>query len=150
MPFAHKHNLVVPSQVDAGQTVQAVVTGNYKNIQAVNLQSVNPALQSSDPGVLAVGANLQLNAIMPGTATLVASYGGLSATQTVTVVALLPAHRYSFNEPAGSTTLADSVGSADGTVFGAASLDGNGHLVLPGGAGGNSTMTTMRSCRPPD
>jgi hypothetical protein len=61
--------------------------------------------------------------------------GGLATSACSQVLT----HRYSFNEPAGSRTFADSVGSADGTVIGTASLDGSGHLVLPGGGGGNST-----------
>jgi hypothetical protein len=142
-------NLTVPSPVIAGQTVRAVVAGDYQNIKGVSLQSLNPTLQSGDTSILAVGSNLQLNAIMPGTTTLIASYGGLSATQSVTVIPLASAHRYSFNDPAGSTTFADSVGTADGTVFGAASLDGNGHLVLPGGGGGNSTADDNYAALPP-
>jgi hypothetical protein len=42
-------------------------------------------------------------------------------------------HRWSFNEPAGATSFVDSVlGSANGILHGAARLDGNGNLVLPG------------------
>jgi hypothetical protein len=39
-------------------------------------------------------------------------------------------HRYSFNDPAGSTTAADSVGTLDGTLMGSA-YETNGQLVLP-------------------
>jgi hypothetical protein len=48
-------------------------------------------------------------------------------------------HRWSFNEPAGATNFVDSVsGATNGFLHGAASLDGQGNLVLPGlGENGN-------------
>ncbi|HZI33503.1 MAG TPA: LamG-like jellyroll fold domain-containing protein, partial [Candidatus Binatia bacterium] len=43
-------------------------------------------------------------------------------------------HRYSFNETSG-TIAHDSVGGADGALMGAATFDGNGHVVLNGASG---------------
>ena len=70
---------------------------------------------------------------------------GLSGTLSASAQSL--AHRYSFNDPAGNSTFADSIGGADGTLNNAtainpnsASLDGaqlqldgtGGYAVLPG------------------
>jgi len=49
-------------------------------------------------------------------------------------------HRYSFDQPAGQTTITDSVGGANGVLAGglngnAADYDGTGQLLLPGGTG---------------
>ena len=68
------------------------------------------------------------------------------------------AHRYSFNDPAGSTTFTDSVGTAVGTLNNAtavnshsASLDGaqlqldgtGGYAVLPSGMISGNTQVTI-------
>jgi hypothetical protein len=58
------------------------------------------------------------------------NYFVLTATSTNPPPVL--AHRYSFNEAAGSTTAADSVGTAHGTVLGDGVLTGNGKLTLLG------------------
>ena len=101
--------LTVTSPVYPGQTFPAAVTANYQNVQGVNVAFGNPSLQSGNTSVLEVGSNLTLTAISPGTTTVVAAYGGLYATQTVTVLPLpvVLTHRYEFNEPAGSTTFTD-------------------------------------------
>jgi hypothetical protein len=56
--------------------------------------------------------------------------------QTVIPPAVPPivlTHRWSFDEPAGSAQFVDSVlGVTNGIVHGAARIDGNGNLVLPG------------------
>ncbi|HTL55224.1 MAG TPA: LamG-like jellyroll fold domain-containing protein [Candidatus Limnocylindrales bacterium] len=55
----------------------------------------------------------------PGTATVTGSMGGITTPPvTITVGAAVPVlvHRYSFSDPASSTTIADSVGSAAGTL----------------------------------
>jgi uncharacterized protein YjdB len=44
-------------------------------------------------------------------------------------------HRYSFNEPAGTTQVTDSVGGANGTLVGTASLPGDGQVLLNGTEG---------------
>jgi hypothetical protein len=131
--------LSVPSTVFVGQTFQATVTANYQNAQGVNVAFANPFLQSGNTAVLQVASNLTLTSLSPGATTVVAAYGGLSATQTVTVlpVPAMMTHRYEFNEPASSTTFTDIVGSANGTVNGTAYLDGR-NLVLPGGTSPNN------------
>ncbi|HEX9046735.1 MAG TPA: LamG-like jellyroll fold domain-containing protein, partial [Verrucomicrobiae bacterium] len=59
-----------------------------------------------------------------------------SSAASVVVTSPLPTliHRYSFNETTGSVAH-DAVGSADGTLHGTASFDGNGQVVLDGSSG---------------
>ncbi len=58
---------------------------------------------------------------------------------TLTAIASNPppvlAHRYSFEGSPGTSLVADSVGSADGTALGGATFIGNGKLNLPGAGG---------------
>lgn len=120
---------------------QAGVTADYANRKYLNVLPFT-TLESSDPAVLTVDANGAYTAIKAGTATIKATYSGKEATQQVTVLAP-PAtelkHRYSFSEAAGSTTVKDSVGSADGSLKGlGADFDGAGKLTLPGGGASNA------------
>ncbi|MGO8678859.1 MAG: LamG-like jellyroll fold domain-containing protein [Limisphaerales bacterium] len=146
-------HLSIPSPVDTDQAtpLQVTVTADFQNAKGVNLTIANPALKPANTNVLDYVGNLTLRIVGAGATEVVASYGGLSATQSVTVVQspLTLTHRYSFNESAGSTNFVDSIGGADGTVFGAASLDGAGHLVLPGGDGGNSVTNDNYAALPP-
>ncbi len=102
-------------------------------------------LTSSDPSVATVDANGYVTAVGLGSAQIIASYGGLKATNTVTVTpppATALVHRYSFNE-IGGTDVADSVGSAHGTLKGnGATLDA-GKVNLPGGTGSNVDPLTI-------
>ncbi len=57
-------------------------------------------------------------------------------------------HRYSFNASPGTTTVADSVGGANGVLAGgqagnAADFDGAGQLILPGGGGSADPANTI-------
>ncbi len=129
-------HLTISSQASLDQQVPVAVTGDYVNVQGLNLAFAKPTLKSGNTNIVVVNGDLSLTAVGAGTTTVTASYGGLSTTENITVIDAYPAvlkHRYSFNETAGSTTFADSVGTAAGTVIGTANLDGNGHLVLPGG-----------------
>jgi hypothetical protein len=100
--------------------------------------STNTTFVSSDTGVFTVGTNALLDTVGVGQGQLIASYQGKSASNTITVVAIsgVPAqpvliHRYGFNDAPGSTTVKDSVGTADGTLNGTGSFT-NGQLNLPG------------------
>jgi len=100
------------------------------------------AFSSSDPGVLMVLPNNRVQAVGVGTATLTATYLGVSGQTTVTTLAapgLILTHRYSFVSDAS-----DSVSGANGRLMGNASVsnglslnqenDGNGFgdfLSLP-------------------
>jgi len=87
--------------------------------------------------VLTVDANGIVTAVSPGTAQLTASYASKNApalTVTVVPVSSTLVHRYSFSEAAESApnTTADSVGGANGTLQGTATINGTGQLVLDG------------------
>ena len=87
---------------------------------------------SLNTSVLTIDTNGVVKAVAAGTGKVVATYGGLSATNTLTAVALpaVLAHRYSFN----GTDASDSVGGANGTLMGDATVSG-GQLMLDGSFG---------------
>jgi len=90
------------------------------------------ALASSNTNSVLVVAN-QLQTLGVGSsATLTATYQGLTASQTVHVVrqAAVLLHRWSFGETSG-TTAHDSVGTANGTLQGSATFTGSGYVNLP-------------------
>ncbi len=107
----------------SGQTLN--LAGNY----AVSYASMDPAIAVADAYGIVSGTGA-------GTTAIVASYAGITATQSVQVLPAPPApatqliHRYSFNDG----TANDSVGSANGTFHngsGASSISG-GQLNLKG------------------
>ena len=91
---------------------------------------------SSNTNVATVDAAGIVTAHALGSADITATYLGKKSTQTVQVQAAPPAklvHRYSFGEAPGSTTVQDSVGTANGIIKGVgADFDGAGQLLLPG------------------
>jgi hypothetical protein len=115
------------------QSSQQIFTGDFVNLSGVNLAAYGGAtFTSGNPSVLTVNSsNGLVKAIAPGTTTVSASFGGKSATNSLTVIAVpaVLAHRYSF-----STDASDSVGGANGTLQGNATVTG-GQLVLDGSAG---------------
>jgi len=104
---------------------------NYASATDVNVTS-QATYTSSDPTVLSVDTLGNIYPFTAGSSTITASYGGQTATQLVTITAP-PAptmtHRYSFTSDAS-----DSVGSANGVLFGDATVSG-GALQLPDGSG---------------
>lgn len=114
------------------QLSQQNLTGDFTNLTAVDLIAYGGATFSSqNTSILTIDANGVVRAIAPGTTKVVASFGGLNATNTLTVISLpaVLAHRYSF-----TTDASDSVGGANGTIMGTASVSG-GQLVLDGNLG---------------
>lgn len=107
----------------SGQPVS--LTGNY----AVTYSSLNTNIAVVNPDGLVIGAGA-------GTTAIIAAYDGMTATQSVQVLAAPPTrliHRYSFNDG----TADDSVGTANGTFYnssGQASISG-GQLNLVGNSG---------------
>jgi hypothetical protein len=108
------------------------VSGTFANVgQALDLTAL-PAVvfTSSDSTKVAVvnGGDTKLQAVGVGSASIVASYGGKSVTNTVTVITpqTVVAHRYSFRG-----NMNDTFGHANGRLFGAATISG-GKLVLNG------------------
>ena len=125
-------SLQVPSPISRGQMVAATVlgqeSGNWINLTT----NANHAITytSADPGIAVVDSQGNITGEGSGTTSIIATYAslGLSATQSVQVVDVPTAlvHRYSFNDG----TANDSVGSANGTLHGNATISG-GQLVLP-------------------
>ena len=95
--------------------------GQYQSRHHLGVGNTNIAIVDSDGNVTGVGS---------GTTSIIAAYAslGLSATQSLQVVNVPTAlvHRYSFNDG----TANDSVGGANGTLMGNATVSG-GQLVLP-------------------
>jgi alpha-L-arabinofuranosidase len=129
--------LQCPSPINTGQsvasTVQGEMSGNWSNLTA----NTNHAItwSSANPNIAVVDMNGNVTGVASGTASIIATYGslGLSATQSVQVIYIPTAlvHRYSFK----NGTASDSVGGANGTLVGKATISG-GQLVLP-----NATST---------
>jgi Concanavalin A-like lectin/glucanases superfamily/Bacterial Ig-like domain (group 2) len=122
------------------QTQQVQLSADFANVSGVNLfayASPAPVISSSDTNVLTVNVSGLATAVGPGKATLSVTYNSSTYTQSVTVVTtpLVLKHRYSFSDATNSTTVADSVGGADGTLNGGATLDGTGTLTLDGSTG---------------
>ena len=115
------------------QSSQQNLIGDFANVTGLDLITYGGATFSSlSPSVVTIDTNGVVKAVAAGTGKVVASYGGLSATNTLTAVAM-PAvltHRYSFN----GTDASDSVGGANGTLMGNATVTG-GQLVLDGSSG---------------
>ncbi len=114
------------------QLSQQVLTGDFTNLMGVNMilyGGVN--FTSQNTSILTVNSNGVVRGVGPGTTKVVASFGGLSATNTLTVIAVPAAlaHRYSFTADAS-----DSVGGANGTNMGNAVISG-GQVVLDGSFG---------------
>jgi len=122
--FSSPANPLVVNQVS-----QQTLTGDFSSVSGLDLTLYGGATFTSlNTSVLTITTNGVVKAVAPGTAKVVASYGGLSATNTLTAVSI-PAtliHRYSF-----TTDASDSVNGANGTLVGTATVTG-GQLVLDG------------------
>lgn len=125
------------ANVDAhGLGVPVQVLANFANISGVDVSTLSQttiASGNSSVGVVANGRFIPQNA---GLSTVTATYGGLTNSLALTVVdtnawpSLL--HRWTFNEPPGSTTLTDSVGTINGTVYGPVTFTGQ-EMTTPAG-----------------
>ncbi|HEV2437680.1 MAG TPA: LamG-like jellyroll fold domain-containing protein [Verrucomicrobiae bacterium] len=97
-------------------TVMATASGVPNPVD----MSLWASYSSSNTNILAT-TNNAIYAVGQGSASIVASFDGISSTQIVTVVqpASVLTHRYSFSDANGSTTVADSVGGSawNGTVM---------------------------------
>ncbi len=114
------------------QVSKQIFKGNFANVTGVDLAAYGGAtFTSGNNAVLTVDAKGVVKGIAQGSTTVVASFGGQSATNTLTVTATPAtlAHRYSF-----TTDASDSVGGANGMLMGGASVAG-GKVVLDGAFG---------------
>ncbi len=120
------------SPIYSGQQVAATVSGQESGNWINLTTNANHAITytSADPSIAVVDGQGNITGVGAGTTGIIATYAslGLSATQSLQVVYAPAAlvHRYSFNDG----TANDSVGSANGTLVGNASISG-GQLVLP-------------------
>jgi hypothetical protein len=99
-----------------------LVQGSHESATAIVTASGVPnpvdislfaSYSSSNTNILATTTtNNLIYAVGQGSANIVATFGGVSSTQTVTVVqpVAVLTHRYSFQDASGSTNAADSVG----------------------------------------
>ncbi len=126
------HLISPANQLVVNQNSQQKFKGDFANVSGVDLNLYGGATYTSgNNAIFTVSSGGLVHAISPGTTTLVATFGSLSATNTLTV-ASIPAvltHRYSFTSDA-----TDSVGGANGTLMGTAAVSG-GKVVLDGTAG---------------
>src|ERR1022692_3296474 len=99
--------------VTSGNQQTAQLVANYAGVSTVPVNLISSNWISSDGTIAAVDQYGNVTAAAAGTATISATYGGLTASSNVTVTAAAPtlAHRYSF-----TTDASDSVGGANGTV----------------------------------
>jgi len=145
---------LVLTNVNIGTFQQSTLVGDYPAVTGVLLGSAEPGLdpasfpspvyKSSNPNVAIMDTNGVVTAVGLGSATLTATVGAFNATNSVsiTVVPVVPglAHEYKFSESPGSTTTADAIGGANGTVNGDATFTGTGQLVLSGNLGSSVSL----------
>jgi hypothetical protein len=139
---------LLQTNVNVGTFQQAALVGDYPSVSGVLLSSSEPGLSpssfasplyvSSNPSVATVDVNGLVTAVGVGKATLTATVGAFASTNSVvvTVSPVVPglAHRYSFASDAS-----DSVGGANGTLNGDATIAG-GQLVLSGNQGSSVSL----------
>ena len=121
--------------VETGVILTPRVLADYANVSGVEVSSL-ATLTVADKSIAVVNSDRTVTALGEGTTRLVATYGGISATQAIQVLHVPPTlvHRYSFDEASGETAF-DSVSAADGQVIGGAAFDGAGKLTLDGNSG---------------
>lgn len=115
------------------QLSQQVLTGDFTNLTGVDMIAYGGVTYASlNTSVVTIDTNGVVKGIGPGTTKVTATFGTVSAINTLTVIAVpaVLAHRYSFN----GTDASDSVGGANGTLMGNATVSG-GQLVLDGSYG---------------
>ena len=117
------------------QLSQQILTADFTNLLGVDMVAYGGVTFASlNTSVVTIDTNGVVKGIAPGATKVTASFGGLSATNSLTVISL-PAtltHRYSFD--VGGTNATDSVGGANGTLYGNAT-NSAGKLVLDGSFG---------------
>jgi hypothetical protein len=114
-------------------TLQLAFTGDFVNVSNLNLIAYGGAgFSSGNTNVLTVNpTNGSVHAVGVGSTTVTASYSSLNTNVTITVISVPTTlnHRYSFTADAS-----DSVGGANGTLNGNATISG-GQVVLDGSGG---------------
>jgi alpha-L-arabinofuranosidase len=124
--------LQLPSPINSGQQVASTVlgrqSGNWINLTTNASHAITYA--SANTNIAIVDSSGNVTGAGSGTTSITAFYAslGLSAAQSVQVIHVptMLMHRYSFNDGNAS----DSVGGANGSLAGNATISG-GQLVLP-------------------
>jgi hypothetical protein len=137
-PLSAIHLISPANPLVVGQVSQQLLKGDFPNVNGVDLLAYGTnggstaSFTSGNAAILTVNpTNGLVAAVGAGATMVIANYGSFSATNllTVTVVPATLTHRYSF-----ATDASDSIGGANGTLNGTASVTG-GQLVLDGAAG---------------
>ncbi|HYG21750.1 MAG TPA: LamG-like jellyroll fold domain-containing protein [Verrucomicrobiae bacterium] len=124
-------HLQVNSPLSIGSGTKAVVTGETTALtNSVTITDLPISFSTGNSGIVTVDTNGNVTAVSSGTANIIATYAGVSATQAVQVIAIPTSlvHRYSFTSDAN-----DSVGTAHGTLQGNAMIQ-DGRVVMDGSA----------------
>ncbi len=111
------------------QSAPQILTGDFTAVTNLNLVAYGGVVYlSANSNVLTISTNGVVKAIAAGTTTVTATYGSVSATNTLTVLnrPTVMTHRYSFSSDAS-----DSIGGANGTLNGNATISG-GQVALDG------------------
>lgn len=137
--------LEVPAVVGPGARFPAKIYADFLSVSNIDV-SAQPQLilTSTSTNVVSVEAGPRLRTRSPGTALVIAEYGGRSNSITMEVATLSGfalEHRYSFNELTNDWILHDSAGDAHGRVYSTsggfqppnAVFTGKGELKLSGG-----------------
>ena len=118
--------LQMTNRLLAGATQTAVVLGNFANVTNVNLFTYGqPVVVSDNTNVFTVSAAGLVTTVAPGAANVIATYGGLSVTQNVTVTGF-----------ATNLVVFDTFGDGFWTIVN----QGNGNVLVSGSSG--STQET--------
>jgi uncharacterized protein YjdB len=131
---------LAPNMV-AGYPQKAAALATFASVANVPVTMLATNWTSSDPTVARVDQNGLVTAIGPGSASISATFRGMTASATVNVSAATPpilSHRYSFD--AGDARDTGVVGGGDGTVTGTPTFangmltiaDVNSYIGLPG------------------
>ncbi len=135
-------NLQTASPMLLGGLQNATLLAQYAVVSNVNVtalpevvyRSLNPAVATVEPGGL-------IQAVGVGTAAILATFNGVTASNSVTINAVegvpqkpVLVHRYSFSGKTGDTQVTDSAGAAHGTLVGGSpAFTEDGQLDLNGG-----------------
>lgn len=120
------------------QIAPQTLTGDFTGVTNLNLIAYGGVQYATgNSNVLTISDDGVVVALGVGTTTVTATYGSVSATNTLTVLSAPTTlvHRYSF-----ATDASDSIGGANGTLIGDAAVT-NGQLVLPGGPNGSGYVS---------
>lgn len=129
-------HLRMPSHIGQNSIMRPPVFTDLTDQAEVDITSLPEIVfTSSNTNVVNPNPNGYVYAVGLGLADLIATYGGFSATTTVTVVSsdqFALAHRYDFNGISGISSLPDLAASASGTVFNGGAFTNGAQLFLDG------------------